>query len=102
MENKRVTADGREREGKQSKMFFSKAPFISGAYILKISYITEVKTEPTIYQFNFVILIGVSGMATENGICSFSPSSAGGSPETSSNTPGEMYFGYINTTVSSL
>lgn len=43
MENKRVTADGREREGKQCKMFFSEAPFISGAYILKISYITDVK-----------------------------------------------------------
>lgn len=43
MENKRVTSDGREREGKQCKMFFSEAPFISGAYILKISYITDVK-----------------------------------------------------------
>lgn len=50
----------------------------------------------------FICLKGVSGMATENGICSSSPSSAGGSPETSSNTPGEMYFGYINTTFSSL
>lgn len=52
MENKRVTADGREREGKQSKMFFSKTPFISGAYILKISYITSKKLTPIIYQYN--------------------------------------------------
>lgn len=43
MENKCVSAEGREREGKQSKMFFSKEPSISGPYTLKISYITEVK-----------------------------------------------------------
>lgn len=30
MEDKRVTVGGRERKGKQSKMFFSKAPCISG------------------------------------------------------------------------
>lgn len=43
MENKRDTADGRETKGKQSKMFFSKAHSISGAYNIKISYITVVQ-----------------------------------------------------------
>jgi len=53
MENKRDTADGGEAKGKQSKMFFSKAHSVSGAYNI---YNRSKKRTPVIYQSNFVIL----------------------------------------------
>jgi len=101
-----VTQLMEERQKENRAKCFSQKHILSQVLI---TFITEVKKN-TCYlseQFchftkYFLCLIGVSGMATENSFCSSSTSSKGGSPETSSNTPGEMYFSYINTTVSSL